>query len=345
MSAQDKIKSAFDRVPVDAVGVDCASNGVRAVRMKKTATGYSLVGAEVLPAVSVVAAADSPEEDLPDVLTFGPRIRGRYAALMAPGTHSVAKLLRLPEKFDLEDREQLMARLGAEKAEGFRVGTKVMQPATARTEALVLAVAMPERQADRLLALLPKAGLPAPRSSGMSELGGLTAFLNDPRRAGDESAHGLLHFDHDFSLLALFNQTRLSQMRTFAFGMAAVFKKMVKALNVDEETAAGVLSDGAFDVSQLIEDQMRDVSGQYVVCRDFMERSENCSLTKLYVSGPAALALPILRGAQASEPREAWSALDAYPDRAGGCMAERLAAEAWPLTAAIGGCLGILEAP
>ncbi len=345
MSIENKFKEYLDRAPLDVVGVDCASNAVRTIHMRKTASGFSILGAELLPSVPIHAAMEAPEEE-PNAriheLVFPPRIKGRYAALCAPGTNAVLKLLRLPEKFDLGDPEQVLARLGFDKPEGFRVATRVIQPASARTEALVLAAAMPERMAEVLLRLLPKTGLPAPRFIGISELAVVNAFHNDPRLAGDSTAHGLIHLDHDFSLLALFNQERLSQLRTFPFGMSSVFKRIMKALNVDEETASGVLSDGAFDISHLIEEQTKEVRGQYVVCRDFMERSENCSLKKLYVSGPAALTAPFLRGEQASEVREAWNALDAYPDRVGGGMTEQLALNSWPLTVAIGACVGVL---
>lgn len=349
MPAQNKFKDLLDRAPTDVVGLDCSSNAVRAVRMRKTATGLSVAGAELMPPAPLDAAADAAAGDGAEAprreLALTSRVRGRYAALIAPGIHAVLKLLRLPEKFDLEDRDQVMARLGFEKPEGYRVATRVIQPASARTEALVLAAALPERLAESLLALLPKAGLPAPRFIGISELAVVNAFHNDPRMAGNGTAHGLIHFDHDFSLLALFHQERLSQLRTFPFGMAAVFKRIMKTLNVDGDTAAGVLTDGAFDISRLIEEPLREVRGQYVVCRDFMERSENCSLQKLHVSGPGSLTAPFLREAQASEPREPWAALEAYPDRAGGCMAERLAVDSWPLTAAIGACVGVLNAP
>lgn len=348
MSVLDPYKKLLNRAPTDVVGLDCASHGVRAVRMRKTATGLSVVGAEVLPSVPLQAAMDASPDELPGMLhelALPSRVKGRHAALIAPGANAVLKLLRLPEKFDLEDRDQLLTRLGFDKPEDYRVATHVIQPAAARTEALVLAAALPERLAEALLQLLPKVGLPAPRFIGLSELAVVNAFHNDPRMAGIETAHGLIHFDHDFSLLALFNQTRLSQLRTFPFGMATIFKKIMAVLNVDAETAAGVLTDGAFDISHLIEDQSREVRGQYVVCRDFMERSENCSLKKLYVSGPASLTVPFLRETQAPENREKWNALDGYPDRTGECMSERLAAEAWPLSAAIGACVGVLESP
>ncbi|NLG35999.1 MAG: hypothetical protein GX548_11655 [Lentisphaerae bacterium] len=345
MPSPNKLNDLMNRPPTDVVGLDCATSGVRAVRMKKTANGYSVTGAEVLPPAPVHAVMDAEDGEMPeglDVLALSPRVRGRYAALLVPGTHAVVKLLRLPDKFNLEDREQLLARLGFDKPAGYRVGTRVIQPASGRTEALVLATALPERIAEAMLELLPNAGLPAPRFIGISELGVVNAFHNDPRLAGSTEAMGLLHFDHDFSLLALFNQNRLSQLRTFPFGMAAVFRRIMKALNVDEDTAAGVLTDGAFDISHILGEETRDVRGQFVICRDFMERSENCRLEKMYVSGAPALTAPFLNEEQASETREPWSALEAFPDRAGGCMSERLAAEAWPLTAALGACTGML---
>jgi Tfp pilus assembly PilM family ATPase len=346
MSKLDDFKKKFDRAPTDVVALDCSRHGIRAVRMRKVSSGMTVVGAEVLPPMPLDALlGETGEETLDSIrdLSLPAKVRARHAALLAPGLEARAKLLRLPEKFNLEDRAQLLSRMGAEQADGYRVGTQVIQPATARTEALVLAAALPEAHVQGMLALLPKNGSPAPRAIGVSALAVLNAFESDPRRTGDESAHGFLHFDHDYTLLALFNQQKLSQLRTFSFGMAGLFQKVMKALNVDEETAAGVLAEGAFDVSHLIEEQTREVSGQYVVTRDFMERSENCTLKKLYVSGPSALAAPMLAGGRSAEPREAWNALDGYPDRVGGCMSERLASDSWCLTAAIGGCLGILE--
>lgn len=346
MSAQDKFKEMMDRVPTDVVAVDCATSGTRAVRMKKSASGYLLAGAEAYDAVPLKSALEISETTAAFTLKelpLTPKMRARFSALSAPGGQSVLKLLRLPEKFDLDDPAQVLGRLGFDKPEGYRVATKVVQAATARTEALVLAAAMPERLAGALLHLMPKAGPLAPRSIGISELGVLNAFHNDPRRGKDGTAHGLLHFDHDFSVLALFNQDRLSQLRTFPFGLEALLQKIMGALNVDAATAAGVLTDGAFDVSHMVGEQTREVESQYVVCRDFMERSENCNLKKLYVSGPEVLTGPYLKGAAASEARERWNVLDAYPERAGGCMSERLATEGWPLTAAIGACLGVLE--
>ncbi|HAL91737.1 MAG TPA: hypothetical protein DCM68_01775 [Verrucomicrobia bacterium] len=342
MSSLDKLKAMLNRAPTDVVGLDFASNGVRAVRMKKTAEGLAVVGADMLPAVAMDVSEDSTPKH--GGLVLPANVQGRFAAVVSSDARAVLKLIRLPEQLDLGHPEQVLARLGIDPAQGeCRVGTQVAQPATAKTEALLLAAALPESLATSMLDLLPKVGAVAPRFVGLSSLSVVNAFHGDPRLAGYETAHGLIHIDQDFSLLALFNQGRLSQLRTFSMGMATFMKSTMEMLGVDEETAAGVLADGAFDISHLIEQQTRELRSQYVGCRDFMERGENCTLKKLHVSGPAALATAFLKGAQGEEAGEEWNALDGYPDRLPGSMPDRYAAQPWLWSAAIGACLGVLE--
>ena len=350
MAIQDKFQEWIKRPPTDAVGVDCASNGTRVVRMRKSPAGLSLTGAAILPPVpihDVMNARDGPFPEGIEALSIPPRVRGRYAALLAPGaSHAVVKILRVPESFNVSDRTKIMARLGFATAEGYRVGTRVIQPATARTEAHVLVAALPDRLAEALLELLPNAGLPAPRSIEISELAVINAFCNDARMAEQQAEpHGLIHFDHDFSLVALFNRGQLSQLRTFPFGLAAVLGKITKALNVDEQTATGVLMDGAFDISHLIEDDAREVRSQYMVCRDFMERSENCELKKLHMSGPAALTRTFLAGSPMAEVQDQWDALHGFTEQNGGALSDDAATEPWRFSAAVGACIGILETP
>ena len=339
-----KIAGMVNRTPTDVVGLDFASSGLRAVRLRKSVGKYQLMGAEVFPAVPVQAVMEEGGAAVADgfgQMTFPPQVRGRYAALLVPGTHAVVKLLRVSDKLDLADRENVMARLGFPKAEGYRLELRVIQPATPRMEAQVLAVTLPDRQAEAVLQLLPPAGWPAPRTIEVSELAVVNAFQLDPRFAGREKAYGLIHFDQDFSLVALFNRGYLSQLRTFPFGMAAVLRKLVKVLNVDELTAEGVLTDGAFDISHLIDEDARSLHGQFVISRDYMERTENCSLEELYVSGPAALARPFTETANWPGEMQEWNALAGF--RNGDQRAGSEPPDPWRFSAAVGGCLGMLE--
>ncbi len=342
MPSLDKFKGIMDRAPTDVVGLDFATSGVRAVRMKKTASGLTVTAAELLPPATLDAPADaSPKADA--ALVVPSSAQGRCAALLTSDARAVLKLIRASEEVDLGKPEHVLSRIGIDPAQNYRVSTRVIHSATVKTDALVLAAAMPENLAKAMVDLLPKVGPLAPRFIGVSALAVLNAFHNDPRNAGNETAHGLIHFDNDYSLVALFNQGRLSQLRTFPLGMATFLQGTMEALGVDEETASGILSAGAFDVSQLVEQQTRQLRAQYVGCRDFMERSENCTLKKLHVSGPAALATAFLKGMEKEGIGEEWNALEGYPDRSPGSVPPALVSQPWLWSASIGACLGVLE--
>ncbi len=346
MSLLEQIKQLAERKPTDVVALDCAADGVRAARLRQTPGGIRLVAAGLLPPVPGGVAADGigrPQTEDDDIaeLELPPSVRGRYATLLAPGGQASIKLLRLPEDVDLSDRAQLLKRLGL-AANEYRIGTLEIEAGSGKREALVLGAGLRESVARSLLGLLPKAGLPAPRALETSELAVLNAFAVDPRFSDTETPCGFIHFDHDFSLVALFNRGRLLQLRTFSFGLAAVNRRIMKALNVDQVTAAGVLNDGAFDISHLVEEETREVRGQYVISRDFMERSENCRLQHVHLSGPTPLTKPFAKGKTTNVEMNAWSVLDLLDGGLEGEIPETLRAAPWPLTAAIGAAWGLL---
>jgi Tfp pilus assembly PilM family ATPase len=347
LSLTSKFSALTNRVPADVVALDCASNEVRALRMRKTGNTVALVAAEILqpvPVHDVMLDPDAGERKDIAVLALPARVRGKYAALLTAGTHAVMKMLRVPESFDTTNPAQLRTRLGLAADDDFRVGSCVIQPGGTRREARLLAAAVPDPVAQALLSLLPSAGLPAPRSIELSELAVLNAFKQDPEIGGKEQAIGLMHFDHDFSVIALFNEGALSQLRTFRVGAATILRKVGEALNVDPQTAAGVLLDGAFDISHMIEDDAREVRGQYVICRDFMERSENCRLEKLYISGSPALTRPFIASTHISEPLADWDVLAAYTAATGNePVGASSGDDAWRWAACVGACLGVLE--
>ncbi len=338
----NKLSGLINRAPMDVVGIDCASNGVRLVRMKKGAAGLSLVGAQTVdPVESVLSPAGGPDSDSGRLSSIPVRVRGRYAALAVPGTHGVVKMLRVAEQFDSGDKNQMMAKLGCDESENYRFAVRTIMPATGRSEARLLAAALPEWQAQALLDLLPSSGLPAPRSIEVSELAVVNAFMRFRRIAGDGEADGLIHFDHDVSVFALFNGGVLSQLRAFKFGVTSVLQKVIDTLNVDEQTAEGVLMDGAFDISHLVEEGAREIGNQFLISRDYMERSENCRLKKLYVSGPPSLVSTFMRSMPHSSEVAEWNAFDGIDTH--GDVSEEIEAAPWRVASAIGACVGVLE--
>lgn len=324
------------RAPADVLGIDCGSDAVRLVRVKKNGNSFCLAGGAVLASVDTESESVNP-------LSLPVKLRGRFAALTAPSRPESVKILRLLESFDPDSKAEILARMNCKDDEDVRLAVRVLIPGAHKLEARLLAAVMPERQAEGLLALMPTSGAPAARSLGIAELGVINAFYRDPRFIDSKQARGLIHFDHDYSLIALFNDNQLSQFRTFSFGVHAVLQKICKALNLDSGTAGDVLNDGAFDISHLIEEDFRDVRSQLVISRDFMERSENCTLEELHISGPASLTRPFIGGLPVPESISNWSVLEPYAEAAAGDIPEELAAEPWRLAAAVGAALGVLS--
>lgn len=341
MRGFNNLKSRLDRAPSDVLGLDLASHGIRAVRMKKNGEALTLSGTAFLPPV----VFGNSEKVTYESLALPAKLRGRLAALAMPAKPGAVKLLRVPESFDPANYEDVMSRLGYEGSGESRLSSAILVPGSAKVEMRILAAVMPEADANNMLKLMPAAGAPAARSLELSELAVINAFHNDGLLKHQEGACGLIHFDHDFSLIALFNNNILSQVRLFTFGVGAVLQKVIKALNVDEATAEGVLADGAFDLSHLIEDGFRDIRSQLVISRDFMERSEDCALGKIYISGPDSLVRPFSAGMPAHESITAWDVLAPYADKAATEPSVELAGDAWRWSAAVGSCLGLLLSP
>lgn len=332
----------FKRAPADVVGISCATSGTFFARMKMAGSTPALIGLGSGPPVTGLYASPNDHTAQLVPLDVPAKLRGRYASLCLSGHNGVSKILRVQESFDVENRAEVVARMALEQADDLRIATRLLVPGGAKSEARVLAAAFPERQAASMLRLLPAAGTPAPRAIVPAELAVINAFCNDPLFARREDTIGLIHFDHDFSMIALFNDGILSQLRIFAFGVADVLRKLIQSLNVDQQTAEGVLIDGAFDIAHLIEEGCRDLRAQLVISRDFMERSENCTLEKIYLSGPVSLTKPFAQSLAMGDGMEEWNVLEAYADSTSGLMEDALASEPWRLVSAIGSSLGVL---
>lgn len=337
MPTLENLKKAFVRAPADVVGIDCSRHGLRVVRMKKNGGEFCILGAGLLDAVELTGDQVKP-------IQLPAKLRGRFAALTASASPDDVKLLRVPESFDPDDAREVLVRMSRNDEEEVRLAVRVLSPGSPKTEARLLAAVMPQKIAAGLLEMMPSAGIPAARTLEIAAIAVMNAFQHDPRIRDNKAARGLIHFDQDYSLIALFNDQQLSQMRLFSFGVYDVLQKICKALNVDQSTAEGVLIDGAFDITHLIEDNFRDVRGQLVICRDFMERSENCALESLHISGPASMTRPFMSGMNATENVTEWNVLEPYPEAAPGAVPEDLSAEPWRMAAAVGACLGVFSA-
>jgi Tfp pilus assembly PilM family ATPase len=274
------------RRPVDVVGLDIAASGVKAVRLKKSGDNISLVAAEILAVTELPQSPEGPEIVV-SPLTLSEELVARYASLAVSGKHAIVKLLAFPGQGGRDEgaiEAKITETVGEEQAQHYRIGYRAIEEGRAKAETRVLLVAVPDVQATAACQLLP-AGVPAPHSVEDSGLAAMTAFLHGPGGDYDDGAVGLIEFGVSVSYFVIFLKGVPLLLRKFDFGSDLILGKVQESLGVDRTTAEGILADGSFDISQQISDVMDGFVKQVIVSRDFIERRENCHVTKVFASG------------------------------------------------------------
>ncbi len=332
--------------PTDVVGIDVGTSSVKTVRIKATDNNMELVSAEILPPVKIREEPEpGSESEVPatDALNLSRKVTGHYASIALSGENAVVKLLNFPGQFTDESVGKLVQSLGLENPDDYRIGYKLITQAYGKNEAKVLAVAIPEIDAAIVNDLLPS-GLPAPFSIEVSGLATMTAFLHGPAAELQTEAVGVVDFGAHTTSFGLFNKNVLALVRRFSLGTDSVLNNVQKALGVDRETAQGIIADGAFDISQSVVEVMEPILKQLIVCRDFVERREDCHVTKIFATGGLALSGDSIEEIHSSlgVDVETWNPLD-YVNTSHDAIPESLAGSGWRLTAAIGAALATLE--
>ena len=336
--ALNKFLTHFNSGPSDVVGIDVGSAGTRAVRMRKGNSGVSVLAADILPPVQL---PDKPAKTPGPVqpLSLPPRLKARYAALAVTSQEAIVKLLTFPGAFDVRNKEKIIERMGIKDSDGYRIACRTVSEGHGKTESRILAVALPEIQAQAASLLLP-AGRPAPYSLELSCLAVMTGFLHVPGAQHNGDCVGLIDFGSELSSLSFFNKAVLVLFRTFDFGANTILNRITATLDIDMETAMGIVADGAFDISHLTGEPMERFLRQLVVCRDFVERHEDCHVSKVYVSGGLAVSCDLLSQIRSSldidvdtwNPFEGMTlSPDAFP--------ENLSGQESQFRAAVGACL------
>ena len=274
----------FHTHPTDVVGVDVGASGTKVVRLKKTKQGITLVAADLLPVVSMPEPGEPGADTAPSPLALPKPLKARYASMGASGQGAVLKLLSVPTQSEKAGELQVNELLGLADGANYRVAYEVISEGHARAESRLLAVALPENRAQSLCGLFP-AGTPAPCAIELSGLAMLHSFFRGPGQQNGDECVAVLDFGASSSVLAILSKGGLVLIRKFDVGSDAILAKVEESLGVDRETAQGILSDGSFDVSQLVRESIAVFSQQVIISRDFVERRENCRIRKFYVCG------------------------------------------------------------
>lgn len=272
----------FQRDISDVLAVDLGASGTKVVRFRKVGTEELVVAVDLLPRIEVPAGDSATMAPL----QLDKALKARYVAMAGAGAAAIVKLITFPSHSEKSPDAHVNELMGLGDAANFRMGYEIVSET--RAERRVLAVAIPERDAQAMLALFPS-GTPAPCSIEVSGLAGLTAFERGPGIAQKEGCVAAIECGADSTLVAFYNKGVMVLVRKFDFGANSILKKLQGSLGVDEEVAAGILNDGSFDISQILHHAMESFLQQLVISWDFVERREDVRVGALYACGGGVL--------------------------------------------------------
>jgi len=268
-----EFKKRMKKGPSEVIGIDFGKTATKIVCLHKNGDELVMTGAELLPALAQGGGFSVPS-----------RLKARYAALAVSSESGTAKLLTFPGTIEADFEKHLARNMGMEAGTDDRMAYRVINEGSGRIESRVLAAAIPEADAGPVMQLF-QTGSPAPCSLELAPLAALTAFEAGPVISSPTPAAGLIDFGTASSTLSIFYKKSLVLLRRFDFGTRKLLERMTSTLHIDENTALNILSDNAFDISEMIAEIMSPLSSQVIVSRDFIERRENCNLKQLHCIG------------------------------------------------------------
>ncbi len=297
------------------------------------------MGIDVLPAV------DHDQDNAPvSSLTIPAKLRARYASicLNIPGISQ--KILTTPGAIDHAFDEKLARNLGLPDDTTDRLGYQILKQGTGRSESRVLAIGLPEPAASQYLRLF-SSGLPAPWRISAATVETLNAFEAGPVINSGSNTIGILDFCARRCCFSIFHNKSPVLLRCFDFGMDNVFSKITNSLNVDLATAANILSDEAFDISDLLHDILHPLFTQLVVSRDFIERRDNCSVQSVYLCGAFSQSETVMAKIEQTlnVPVIPWDPFDIPGLTLAAPLPAAFENQRWRFAAALGAALAALE--
>ena len=269
----------------DLVCLDFGAAGMKAVRMKRTKDQVAVSAVELLPATPL---ATGDGEGRAARLVLPPSLRAKYAATTIDTPRTVVRLLNLPAHSEPGEtlETQIRAQLGL--GEDHRIGHLPISTPAGKAMTRVLATAVPEEEVLAVLSLLG-AGAPAPCSLELAGLGTLTAFLCGPgAQLGGEHVC-LVETGAHATCLSFLNRGNLALFRKYETGAESVVDALRKQFDVDAATATTILDGSSIDLTALLHEVMEHVFRQMTLSRDFVEREENCRVTRVFVAGGLGL--------------------------------------------------------
>lgn len=272
--AARKIFQTKRKPPQDLVAVSFDADAVRCVRVKLSGGEINVTAADILPPLDLNEPTQVKTFALPKSMA------ARYVAICIPGHDAIVKLLNLPGTLGDQLEETIREHMGVEGA-GYRFGYRIVSQTHSETR--LLAVAIPEPRVQAACAVFP-IGLPVPITVEIGSLAVMSAFMHGPGQALQDEAVGVIEFGDRVTYFAFFKKLDLILIRKFDFGHFNLLNLIEKSMGVDHQTARNVVVDRSFDISNLVKDLADPFLKQLIISKHFVERRENCHISKIYVA-------------------------------------------------------------
>lgn len=334
-------KDQTRKSPQDLVALDLGTSGIKAVRIKRLNGVLTLMGADVLPPISVEGSDGSGRDKRK--LQLPPALLANYAALAFSGHKAVVRVITLPGHAENPEETEKAIRDHVGLDQSFRVASVASPLPKSKNETRMLALAIPEADAESVLSLVAE-GAPAPFSLEVSGVAALNAALMGPVSKHPTDAVIAIECGAQISMLAVFNRGVLVLARKLEVGGQTLIQHIQRQFSVDADMAMSILSQGAIDISGSVKQVIDPFLRQLTISRDFVERQENCRIHAAYISGGMSLTESWTREISRATGMkiQSWNPFEGLSQQPG-AFPDRLKGQESRFAAAMGAAFGVLK--
>ena len=273
-------KDRSTRQQTDLIGVDFSTTATKIVRLKQSKGGLSLVGLDVLPAIDFSDTAKRLE--LPRNMTT------YYGCLAYTAPAAIVRMVNTQLAAGEEAPSETKLRELLNVTEDYRASAQLIKRGSGRQDSSLLAAAIPDDDARFLTSMFPS-GPPAPASLEVAGLAFVSAFLNARGEECEDQTVCLIEAGETISNFVFLNKGNIALVGKTPFGAGSLRKKLAEDLGVDDELADSILTDRSINISSSLRNVLEPFIKQISISKDFIERHQNCRVSKVYVSGGMSL--------------------------------------------------------
>jgi Tfp pilus assembly PilM family ATPase len=275
-NSPNKKEAGRSRKINEAVGIDLGNTSIKVVRVKKSGSTYSLIEADVLEPVDW---ADGEHK----TLHLDKKLQTTYAAICYAGLDSVIRYVDLPSKLSgriMENR--LRKQLGVNG--DYQLKSAVAIQGRPGEDNKIIAVAVPHTDTERIRNII-SGNRPSVISLEVAGLSALHTFENTAAVKSAKEAVCYIECGAEVTVVSFFVNGELSLARKFEYGGSELVARIQESLSVEHNEALSMIFDDATRLQASSENPMGPFLKQLTISRHYIERSEQCTIEKVFTSG------------------------------------------------------------